>query len=231
MAQAQIEVDGRTRAMTVVAVAALHVAAIVALIAGLGVREVVRTVDSLAAFDVPVPPPSPKATPEVVPEPARQRRAPAPRAPRPRPSPSPRIVISATPEPASGDHSRAGASNAGSDSGAGGQGAGTGGGGHGNGAGALARRAEKIAGELKIGDFPRSGASEREGRFIVVRYIVQPDGGVANCRVVQSSGSAQADAITCRLIMRRFRYRPALDASGNAVADQTGWKQWWWRPD
>jgi protein TonB len=139
------------------------------------------------------------------------------------PKPAPAATATGTP-------TRAGAGVAGPGSGAGGAGAGTGGGGQG-GAGVIARRAEKIAGELRTRDFPRSGAGERDGRFIVVRYDVASDGRVRNCRVVQSSGSAEADAITCRLIEKRFRYRPAEDAAGNPVPDQTGWKQWWWRPN
>lgn len=93
----------------------------------------------------------------------------------------------------------------------------------------IARRAQKIAGELKAGDYPRSGAAQRNGRVIIVRYEVGSDGRVRGCRVEQSSGNAEADAVTCRLIEKRFRYRPALDGNGNPVADRTGWKQWWWQ--
>lgn len=235
MSEARIGLNRKTRAMTLAGVAALHIAVIAALISAFGVEVVVQTVSSIAAFDVPMPPPPP---PEPTPEATRPQGAaapPAPKAtPRPRPSPSPRIVIVPQPAPtvaSTGAASRSGASAAGAGSGGRGQGAGTGSGGRGNGpGGGVVRRAEKTAGELRTRDFPRSGADQRDGRFIVVRYGVGTDGRVRNCRVVKSSGSAEADAITCRLIEKRFRYRPAENADGTPVEDETGWKQWWWRP-
>ena len=238
MTEARIGVSGKTRAMAVVGVAALHIAVIAALISAFGVEVVVQSVKSIAAFDVPLPPTPPPPLPEPTPQATRPQGAaapPAPKAtPRPRPAPSPRIVVVPMPAPtaaSTGLASKSGASAAGAGSGGGGQGAGTGSGGRGNGGGGgLVRRAQKIAGELRTKDFPRSGANDRDGKFIVVRYAVGTDGRVSKCRVVQSSGSAEADAITCRLIERRFRYLPAENAAGNPVIDETGWKQWWWRP-
>lgn len=237
MIQATIGVDRRTKAVTLAAVAALHLVVIAALINAFGIDVVVQSISSIAAFDVPVPPPSPPP-PEPPPRASKPQGAsapPAPKAtPRPKPSPSPRIVIQPQPVPtvaSTGTAPTSGASAAGAGSGGGGQGVGTGSGGRGNGSGSgLVRRAEKVAGELRTRDFPRSGAGERDGRFIVVRYVVGTDGRVKNCRVVQSSGSPEADSITCGLVEKRFRYRPAQDAAGNPVEDETGWKQWWWRP-
>ena len=236
MSEARIGVDRRTKAIALAGVAALHVAAIVALISAFGVEVVVETVRSIAAFDVPAPLPPPPPPPESVAQAEQPQGAAAPPAPKatPRPRASPRIVVAPKPAPtaaSTGTAAKSGATAAGAGSGGGGQGSGTGSGGRGDGAGGgLVRRAQKVAGELRTKDFPRSGANERDGRFIVVRYLVGTDGRVRNCRVVQSSGNTEADAITCRLIEKRFRYRPAQDAAGNAVADETGWKQWWWRP-
>ncbi|QGN55266.1 TonB family protein [Novosphingobium sp. Gsoil 351] len=236
MNEVRIGVGRKTRAITIAGVAALHVALVAALIAAFGVEAVVETVRSVAAFNVPAPPASPSPTPEPAPRVERSQGAAARPAPKatPWPRPTAKIVLAPTPAPvtATGDANRSGASVTGAGSGASGQGAGTGSGGHGNGPGGGAvRRAEKISGELRTKDFPRSGADERDGRFIIVRYVVGTDGRVGNCRVVQSSGSAEADTITCRLIEKRFRYRPAQTADGTPIADETGWKQWWWRPD
>jgi protein TonB len=41
---------------------------------------------------------------------------------------------------------------------------------------------------------------------------------VDQCRVIGSSGFAVIDEATCRLIEQRFRFRPALDASGKPIA-------------
>ena len=236
MSDARTGVDRKTKAIAIAAVAALHGAAIVALIAAFGVDVVIETAKSIAAFNIPAPPPPPPPEPVAETQPQGAAAPPAPKAtPRPRPAPSPRIVVAPKPSPtvaASGTAVKSGASSAGAGSGGGGQGSGTGSGGRGDGAGGgMTRRAEKIAGALKTKDFPRSGANDRDGKFITVRFVVGTDGRVGNCRVVQSSGSAEADAITCRLIEQRFRYRPAQRADGTPIADETGWKQWWWRPE
>ena len=233
---ADIGVSPRTRWLTVAGVAALHLAVIAALVAGFGVETVVATVNSVAAFDVPAPPPPPAPEPQpTAPEPQGQAALPAPRAtPRPAP-PRPAVVVRPKPAPtvsAKGSALTAGAAQAGAGSGGAGQGSGAGSGGSGSGAGGgLSRNVEKIAGELRTKDFPKSGADQRDGRFIIVRFVVGTDGRVGACRVVQSSGSAEADRITCRLIEKRFRYRPALDSQGRPVSRETGWKQWWWRPE
>ena len=235
MSETRSGVDRKTKVIAVAGVAALHIAVIAALISAFGVEVVVQTVKSLTAFDVAVPPPPPPPPEPVAkaPEPQGAAAPPAPRA-TPRPRPTPRIVIAPKPAPtaaSTGAAVNSGASAAGAGGGGGGQGSGTGSGARGDGSGGgKVRRAEKVAGELKTKDFPRSGANDRDGKFITVRFVVGTDGRVGNCRVVQSSGSAEADAITCRLIEKRFRYRPALDAVGNPVRDETGWKQWWWRP-
>ena len=237
MSEARIGVDRRTKAFALAGVAALHIVAIAALINAFGIEVVVQAVKSVAAFNVPVPPAPPPPPPEPAPPTSQPQGATAPPAPkataRPRALPSPRIVIAPKPAPtvaATGTAATSGASVAGTGSGGGGQRFGTGSGGNGSGSGGgLVQRAEKIAGELKTKDFPRSGANDRDGKFIVVRYVVGTDGRVGHCRVVQSSGSTEADAITCRLIEQRFRYRPAQRADGTPVADETGWKQWWWR--
>lgn len=233
MTEARIGVDGKTRAIALAGVALLHIAVIAALISAFGVDAVVQTVKSIAAFNIPAPPPPP---PSPEPSEVKPQGAAAPPAPKatPKPLPKPKVVVVPKPAPttaSTGTASRSGASVAGSGSGSAGQGVGTGSGGRGTGSGGgLARRAEKVSGELKTRDFPRSEADQRDGRFIIVRYAVGTDGRVRNCRVVQSSGSAEADAITCRLIEKRFRYRPARDGAGKPVNDETGWKQWWWRP-
>ena len=236
MSEARTGVNRRTKALTLAGVAVLHIGLIAALISAFGVDVVVQTVKSLTAFDVPVPSTPPPPPPEPVTQTSKPQGAAAPPAPRatPRPRPTPTIVIVPKPAPttsATGTAVNSGASAAGKGSGGGGLGSGTGSGGRGNGSGSgMVKRAEKTGGELRTKDFPRSGANDRDGKFITVRFVVGTDGRVDNCRVVRSSGSAEADAITCRLIEKRFRYRPALDAVGNPVREETGWKQWWWRP-
>jgi protein TonB len=44
---------------------------------------------------------------------------------------------------------------------------------------------------------------------------VGPDGRVTNCEITSSSGHADLDAETCKLITRRARFTPGKDRAGN----------------
>jgi protein TonB len=45
--------------------------------------------------------------------------------------------------------------------------------------------------------------------------------------VTRSSGSRELDSVTCRLIMQRFRYRPARDAEGRPIAETIAGEHVW----
>jgi periplasmic protein TonB len=257
VATAPLLTDTRSRTLSLLAAAALHVAGVAGLIEAFGVRTVVAKIRGVAAFAVPLapPPPPPPPPPSPSPTPPPPKRV-APKAKKPDPAPSPRARAAPAPQPSParrsprGDAPRLEAASPrraaptalvpahpslgvtpappSATAGAGGSSAGPRAGGEAE-TGAIVRRAEKIAGELVARDFPRSGADERDGRFVIVRFAVGPDGRVANCRVAQSSGNPEVDAITCRLIEQRFRYRPARDGAGRPVSDVTGWKQWRWQ--
>ncbi len=67
-------------------------------------------------------------------------------------------------------------------------------------------------------DYPsRALREEREG---VTRFSVQvgADGRVTNCQVTGSSGHADLDDTTCKLITRRARFRPATDGNGDPTS-------------
>jgi len=59
MSEARISLTPRTRLLTIAGVAALHLAAIVALVTAFGIETVITSVRSVTAFDVPIPPPPP----------------------------------------------------------------------------------------------------------------------------------------------------------------------------
>jgi protein TonB len=72
----------------------------------------------------------------------------------------------------------------------------------------------QVAGRLSMADLPEE---LRESGFrgrVWVNYRVEADGSVTNCRVTRSSGNRGVDQMTCRLVERRFRYRPARDEVG-----------------
>jgi protein TonB len=109
---------------------------------------------------------------------------------------------------------------------------GTGSGASGNGSGGgLARKAEKIAGDIRsTRDYPRGGQEERIGKRVVILLNVGADGRVSGCKVWRASGVPEADAVTCKLAIERFRFRPATDGDGNPVASTYGWEQRWFAP-
>lgn len=233
--------DRRARLVSATAVALLHLGVAYLLLLGLSVDLPRRTDRALALFDLtapvppedPAPPPPPPraADPQGRAAPPNLRAAPKPIAAPPSPVPLPPPPVLAAPVAGLGDQAAAGAAAApGPVAGAGGAGEGLGGGGLGDGAGGtdVARPARRLSGELRNADYPRAAVRARAQGDVVAHLSIDPDGLVAECRVARSSGSADLDATTCRLIRERFRYRPALDAEGRPVADQLGWRQSWW---
>lgn len=93
-------------------------------------------------------------------------------------------------------------------------GTGTGGGG----GGGMASRARWLSGSIDASDYPESAYRARRGGTVHLRFTVAPTGRISDCAVTRSSGSRELDAVTCRLILRRFRYRPARNAEGRPIA-------------
>lgn len=146
-------------------------------------------------------PPNLRATPTRI-------TAPAPVIPLPSP-------VIAAPIAGTGSASSAGAADiAGPATGAGGEGSGGDGYGDGEGDGTPPRLR---SGRLKNSDYPRAAGEAGIGGTVGVRYMVWTDGRVQDCRVTASSGNADLDATTCRLIRERFRFRPARDPDGTSV--------------
>jgi protein TonB len=183
----------------------------------------------LSTFDIRQPPPPPPET-----EPAGASAPPSrgatkapspPNPPRPLPKPTPeQPAVDVGSQSASG----AGAA-AGSGAGRGGQGTGTGSGGGGAGSGSGATPPVHVAGALTDADYRRSGLPKGAAGTVVISFRVRADGKVDRCSTVRSSGYAIIDRDTCRLVERRFRFRPARDAAGNAI-DFTLRTDFAWRP-
>lgn len=152
--------------------------------------------------------------------------------PRPTSAPEPRMPVRPDPPSprasAEGTENRSGA-NAGEGTGGPQQGAGTGTGGSGSGqGGGLATRAVKVAGDIgSAADYPvpPGGRQERIGRSVTIAITVGADGLPKACRIHRASGLPETDARTCELAMARFRFRPAMNASGEPVESIFGWEQ------
>ncbi|MGN6498403.1 MAG: TonB family protein [Tsuneonella sp.] len=150
--------------------------------------------------------------------------APKPKVPIERPLPAPRAS-------STGSTNSSGAKDTGAGTGAGGSGSGTGSGAGGSGqGGGLATKPVLLSGSIDdAGDYPTppGGRAARRGTEVVVRVTVGTDGRASNCSVFRPSPDPEADAITCELVTRRLRFRPATDASGNPVPAPFYWRQRW----
>lgn len=191
---------------------------------------------AMVMVNIPAPPPPPDL--KAAPEPEGQSAPEAPkRRPRPVAAPPPKVVVPppdpapTPPAPADGPDSQSGAgklNRGGTAAGGQGIGSGLGSGGAGTGGGGITR-ARRIAGNIERRDYPRARNPGEVGGSVTAHFEVGADGRARNCRVVRSSGNAERDSITCRLIEQRFRYAPARNAQGQAVPDVAGWRQDWWQ--
>jgi protein TonB len=204
---------------------AIHALLGYALIAGLKVALPVRLAgDSLIVINIK-PPPPPQPRPEPPPKPRIPDKeggaAPAPKAeplpiitaPVPAPPIPPRL-IPALPTIAGGG-AGGGTGGIGTGQGSGGTGAGQG---EGAGDGRGFTSARQIRGRFRNSDFPAS--AKGAGRLrIGVRYAVAPSGSVDQCEIIQPSGYPEVDAMTCRVITERYRFRPARDGEGVPITE------------
>lgn len=201
-----------------------------ALVFGLRVGNIVRNPNVLVSvlFEPTKPPPPKQPKREV----RKNERPAAKGAPSPRnlknkatPVVAPPVVPLIKPPPivvatqaGVGQAAQTGASDRpGPGQGAGGFGNGNGGGGDGGDGDGAVVGPRQIRGKLSFRDLPEGllppGGEARVG----VRYVVNVDGTVSGCRADEPSGIPRLDALACRLIEQRFRFRPALDRAGHPV--------------
>jgi periplasmic protein TonB len=206
------------------------------LVTGLNLDLAAAPSATLKVFSVSDEPPPPPIVEESQPVPADSRPegeaappnlhakptpvvAPPPLVPLQVPTPLPAAPVAL---PVDGRDTSAGASDIpGPGTGSGGFGDGMGGGGRGKGPGGGGGGvpAERVRGALVDADYPDAAADVRAEGTVFIRFRVETDGRVRGCTVTRSSGNADLDETTCRLVERRFRYRPARDAQGRRVAE------------
>jgi protein TonB len=206
-----------------VGVALFHLLLAYALLSGLTVDLTDRPSEALEVFDVATISPPPPAPEVSHPSRAAGAASPASTALPPITAPAPTrlevsapVVATTLPTPPQGSGAAA-SDGVGAGSGTGGTG--TGAGGDGDGSGGIAKRAQRRSGSLLDRDYPLAARKARAEGIVYVRISVGRDGRVSQCEVTRSSGNSDLDATTCRLVERRFRYRPARDAEGRPVAD------------
>ena len=231
--------QGRDRIVPAIAALLVNVVIGYALIIGLRAPSLLRSaIDStpLALFNLK--PPTPDQSKPPPPEEARKSKREGgaasgspPRAEKVRDQPPPRpSVVALSPvintsaptlptAPTASITSGAGGAGSGATpgfgSGSGGTGTGTG---REDGEGGDFSRARQTGGRFRNSDFP--GSLRGVGRVTIgVRYAIGPSGQVDRCEVIEGSGYPEIYAMTCRVIMERYRFRPARDPEGYAVTE------------
>lgn len=223
------EAGPRERAAALAAAALVQFGLGLALLNGLRVQltEPVQAVQRLIDVTLPrTPPPVPKpvrrtakkqSAPAPIAEPKPLGGSPGPQPAHAAPSVTPIVAIQPS-APASGGGSGTGpALGAGAGGGTGGQGSGAGGG----------TDLELISGEILSSDYPKRLGNAGIGGRVSVTFTVETNGRVSDCRITRSSGIPELDALTCRLMEQRFRFRPSTDRYGRPIPDQVDWDHDW----
>ena len=228
------------RAKSLTGVIVIHAALGYALVNGMGI-DMAKTVT--AGFKVinVTPPLPPEPVPDKKPAKAEEGAA-SPENLSAEPTqivvPKPEIKLNiespvvAAPVAGAGNDNDAGASDRpgpGFGSGGEGDGSGSGSSGDGVGSGGIVSGPRHLSGSISRRDIPRSVWNAGKRGNVVAHFTVGVDGRASDCRIRQSSGHPSLDAVTCRLIEQRFRFEPARDARGRAVAQPYGWLQEWWQ--
>lgn len=68
-------------------------------------------------------------------------------------------------------------------------------------------------------DYPSSAQREGAEGSVIARLSIGPDGRVAGCSIVKSSGNNALDSTTCSVLTRRARFNPAKNDAGQATTD------------
>ena len=221
----------RERFYALAAVVAVQLCLGFALLTGLRVdiRRSSETVLQLIAVTLSKPPPPPlvqpppasKPRPQSAPKaaPDKSGGSPGPQPAHAPPAVAPVVALKPSAAPSGGGSGTGPAIGSGAGGGAGGNGYGAGEGG--------GTDLEQIAGEITPRDYPRNLRERGIGGVVGISFRVEPSGLVSRCTVTQSSGVPELDALTCRLIVQRFRYRPSTDRYGRPIADTVDGEHEW----
>ena len=226
----------RERFYALAAVVAVQAVLGFALLTGLrvSVSHPADAVQKLIDIALPKPPPPPippvppterksshrtSAAPKAEPKPLGGSPGPQPaHAP---PSVTPVVAVHPTVAPSGGGSGTGPAIGSGAGGGTGGQGYGEDEGG---------TDLEHIGGDILPSDYPPELGRAGVGGRVSVTFTVQVNGRPTGCHVTRSSRVPQLDALTCRIIEQRFRFRPSMDRYGRPYADEVDWDHDWIPP-
>ena len=70
---------------------------------------------------------------------------------------------------------------------------------------------------LRVEDLPLEEVGSGEARLVAFRVTVRPDGTLQDCAIEVTSGRPKLDELTCRIMRRRARFKPAVGVSGQPI--------------
>ena len=221
------------RLVSAVLAGGIELALVLGLLFGLAGHSTMQASNAIAAitFSEPRPRPTPPPPPERHHKDAG-KAAPAAKKAQAAPVFAPKLAIAkplvpASPNPGREASASNGAALTGQGSGAGGVGNGTGSGGDGDGAGDGGDDPEWVGGKIKDSDYPAEARAIRARGTTETEIRISADGRPIGCSVTRSSGYGVLDTTTCRLVLQRFRFNPARDADGRAIAGLVDYDQNW----
>ena len=202
--------SSRSRYATLTAVAALHAAAIYALVSGFAGKAVEEIYTTVEGRNIPVPEPSPSPDPVVEPEPNpidQKIFVPKPLLPLPPKDEATVLDLTPLPQPKPLPGSAAGDGLLPVPSPT---------------SGLVAPKApiplDSPGKWATSADYPASELRREIEGTARFRVTVGTDGRVRNCEIVASSGSSGLDRATCENVARRARFKPATDETGATVS-------------
>lgn len=80
---------------------------------------------------------------------------------------------------------------------------------------------------LTYNDYPRVALRGNMEGMVRFRIKVDARGQAKSCRVIERSGYPELDRSTCRLMLMKGRFRPALDDDGRPVEGEWGTRMVW----
>lgn len=84
---------------------------------------------------------------------------------------------------------------------------------------------------IGLEDYPAGPYEARVEGAVRVRLSIAPLGFVDGCTIVESSGNAELDAGTCRILSARAFFNPARNAAGQAIAGEYIRRIRWQHPE
>jgi protein TonB len=93
------------------------------------------------------------------------------------------------------------------------------------------QQARLRAGFISDDDYPAAALRiEAEGR-VTMRFLIGTSGRVMRCDIVESSGNADLDNVSCALVTRRFVYFPAIGSNRRVTTEWRTQRILWRLPD